>query len=194
MNYKYLLFPAMIIGFIAACSSSKKTTKTSEPITMAEPAIDLDTIKVLAEEPPKKKIYQATHTKSNDIIHTKLWVSFDWQKSQLTGKAELQIKPYFYATNMLYLNARGMEIKSVKLAEKQVKDLPIKKGGKSVVTETIFTDKPVTYKYENDSIKINLGKEYTSKEIFSTILRLYFPSILLNQTRFFNLSEVCNFP
>ena len=56
MNYKYLLFPAMIIGFIAACSSSKKTTKTSEPITMAEPAIDLDTIKVLAEEPPKKKI------------------------------------------------------------------------------------------------------------------------------------------
>ena len=165
MNYKYLLFPAMIIGFIAACSSSKKT-KTSEPITMAEPAIDLDTIKVLAEEPPKKKIYQATHTKSNDIIHTKLWVSFDWQKSQLTGKAELQIKPYFYATNMLYLNARGMEIKSVKLAEKQVKDLPIKKGGKSVVTETIFTDKPVTYKYENDSIKINLGKEYTSKETY----------------------------
>ena len=156
----------MIIGFIAACSSSKKTTKTSEPITMAEPAIDLDTIKVLAEEPPKKKIYQATHTKSNDIIHTKLWVSFDWQKSQLTGKAELQIKPYFYATNMLYLNARGMEIKSVKLAEKQVKDLPIKKGGKSVVTETIFTDKPVTYKYENDSIKINLGKEYTSKETY----------------------------
>jgi aminopeptidase N len=166
MNYKHLFFTAAVFGSIAACSSSKKTAKTNEPITMAEPAIDLDTIKVLAEEPPKKKIYQATHTKSSDIIHTKLWVSFDWQKSQLIGKAELQVKPYFYATNMLYLNARGMDIKSVKLAEKQVKELPIKKGGKSVVTEDIFTEKPVTYKYENDSIKINLGKEYTAKDVY----------------------------
>ena len=89
MNYKHLIFTATVIGSIAACSTSKKTTKASEPITMAEPAIDLDTIKILAEEPPKKNIYQATHTKSNDIIHTKLWVSFDWQKSQLIGKAEL---------------------------------------------------------------------------------------------------------
>lgn len=166
MNYKHLFFTAAVFGSIAACSSSKKTAKTNEPITMAEPAIDLDTIKVIAEEPPKKKIYQATHTKSSDIIHTKLWVSFDWEKSQLIGKAELQVKPYFYATNMLYLNARGMDIKSVKLAEKQVKELPIKKGGKSVVTEDIFTEKPVTYKYENDSIKINLGKEYTAKDIY----------------------------
>lgn len=102
----------------------------------------------------------------SDIIHTKLWVSFDWQKSQLIGKAELQVKPYFYPTQMLYLNARGMEIKSVKLAEKEVKELPIKKGGKSVVVEDVFIDKPVTYKYENDSIKINLGKEYTSKETY----------------------------
>lgn len=166
MNYKHLIFTAAIFGFIAACSSSKKTAKTNEPITMAEPAIDLDTIKVIAEEPPKKKIYQATPTKSSDIIHTKLWVSFDWQKSQLIGKAELQVKPYFYPTNMLYLNARGMDIKSVKLTEKQVKELPIKKGGKSVVTEDVFTEKPVTYKYENDSIKINLGKEYTAKEVY----------------------------
>lgn len=166
MNYKHLIFTAAIFGFIAACSSSKKTAKTNDPITMAEPAIDLDTIKVIAEEPPKKKIYQATPTKSSDIIHTKLWVSFDWQKSQLIGKAELQVKPYFYPTNMLYLNARGMDIKSVKLTEKQVKELPIKKGGKSVVTEDVFTEKPVTYKYENDSIKINLGKEYTAKEVY----------------------------
>ncbi len=164
MNYKHLVFTATIFGCIAACSTSKKTAKTNEPITMAEPAIDLDTIKIIAEEPPKKKIYQATPTKHSDIIHTKLWVSFDWQKSQLIGKAELQVKPYFYSTNMLYLNARGMDIIAIKLAEKQVKELPIKKGGKSVVKEDVYTEKPVTYKYENDSLKINLGKEYTSKE------------------------------
>lgn len=165
MNYKYLLISAAIFGLAAACASSKKTTSTTAT-AIAEPAIDLDTIKVIAEEPPKKKIYRATNTKSSDIIHTKLWVSFDWQKSQLAGKAEIQVRPYFYPTDMLYLNARGMDIKSVKLAEKQIKELPVKKGGKSVVTEDVFIEKPVTYKYENDSLKINLGKEYTAKESY----------------------------
>lgn len=164
MNFKHLLFATVIFGFIAACSSSKKTASSS--VTIVEPSIDLDTIRVLAEETPKKKIYQATETKSSDIVHTKLWVSFDWQKSHLIGKAELHVKPYFYSTNMLYLNARGMDIKSVKLAEKVTKELPIKKSSKSVITEDVFTEKPVTYKYENDSIKINLGKEYTSKESY----------------------------
>ncbi|MDF2453859.1 MAG: aminopeptidase 1-like, partial [Bacteroidota bacterium] len=167
MNYKHILITASVFASIAACSSSKKTTTSATSAsTVAEPAIDLDTIRVLAEEPPKKNIYRATNTKSSDIIHTKLWVSFDWQKSQLIGKAELQVKPYFYPTNMLYLNARGMDIKSVKLSEKLVKELPVKKGGKAVVTEDVNIDKPVTYKYENDSIKINLGKEYTAQETY----------------------------
>jgi aminopeptidase N len=167
MNYKHLILTASIFGSIAACSSSKKTvTSSANSTSVAEPAIDLDTIRVLAEEPPKKKIYQATPTKSSDILHTKLWVSFDWQKSQLIGKAELQVKPYFYPTNMLYLNARGMEIKSLKLSEKQTKGLPAKKGSKAVANEETSIDKPVTYKYENDSIKINLGKEYTAQETY----------------------------
>jgi len=167
MNYKHLLFATTLFGFTVACSTSKKTTKAADsPITMGEPAINLDTIRVLADEAPKKKIYQATETKSSDIIHTKLWVSFDWQKSQLIGKAELQVKPYFYTTNMLYLNARGMEIKSVKLAEKEVKEFFIHKGGKPGVAKDVFIEKSITYKYENDSLKINLGKEYTSKETY----------------------------
>ncbi len=167
MNFKHLLFTVAFFASIAACSSSKKTsTNSNTSKTVAEPAIDLDTIRILAEEPPKKKIYQATNTKSSDIIHTKLWVSFDWPKSQMIGKAELKVKPYFYPTNMLYLNARGMDIKSVKLAEIQTKELPIKKGGKSVVTEDVLTEKPVTFKYENDSLKINLGKVFTAKETY----------------------------
>ena len=165
MNLKPVLFSFVAFSFILACTHTKKTKKADSTV-IEEPSINLDTIKIVADEPHKKEIYQATNTKLSDIIHTKLWVSFDWQKSQLIGKAELQIKPYFYSTHMLYLNARGMEIKSVKLAEKQIKELPIKKGVKSVVTEDVFTEKPVTYKYENDSIKINLGKDYTSKETY----------------------------
>ncbi|MDF2449902.1 MAG: aminopeptidase 1-like [Bacteroidota bacterium] len=164
MNYKYLLVTVSIFGSIA-CSSSKKISSTPITTAIAEPAIDLDTIRVFAEEPPKKKVYRATPTKSSDIIHTKLWVSFDWQKSQLVGKAEILAKPYFYPSNMLYLNARGMEIKSVKLSEKPVKTVQAKKGGKAPETQG-NTEKPVTYEYENDSIKINLGKEYTAQESY----------------------------
>ena len=172
MNYKHLIFTAAIFGSIAACSSSKKTTKAIESVTVAEPAIDLDTIKVLAEEPPKKKIYQATPTKSSDIIHTKLWVSFDWQKSQLIGKAELQVKPYFYPTDMLYLNARGMDIKSVSVAKVNVTQATGMDKGKKVPVyiENLVPQSNASYKYENDSLKINLGSVYTKEDKYTVTI------------------------
>lgn len=171
MNYKHLIFTATVIGSIAACSTSKKTTKASEPITMAEPAIDLDTIKILAEEPPKKNIYQATHTKSNDIIHTKLWVSFDWQKSQLMGKAELLVKPYFYPTNMLYLNARGMDIKSVSVSRMVFNQgTIIEKGKKKSVQTESYVPQTSSYKYDHDSIKIDLGSVYTKDDKYTVTI------------------------
>ena len=165
MKSKSFVIPTLIFCFALACTNTKKISK-NHSTSSDEPSINLDTVKILANAKKEKEVYQATPTKLSDIIHTKLWVSFDWQKSQLTGKAELQIKPYFYSTRMLYLNARGMDIKSVKLAEKQSKELPIKKGSKSVVVEDVFIEKAITYKYDNDSIKIDLGKEYTSKETY----------------------------
>ena len=172
MNYKHLIFTATVFGSIAACSASKKTTKTAEPVTIAEPAIDLDTIKVIAEEPPKKKIYQATTTKSSDIIHTKLWVSFDWQKSQLIGKAELKVKPYFYATNMLYLNARGMDIKSVSVSKISVTQATGMNKGKKipVYIENLVLQSNSSYKYENDSLKIDLGSVYTKDDTYNVTI------------------------
>lgn len=165
MNFKHILLTASIIGFAVACSTSKKTQST-KAIFVEEPSITLDTIKVTAEEPPKKKIYKATNTKLNDIIHTKLWVSFDWQKSQLNGKAEIEVKPYFYASNMLYLNARGMDIKSVQLFDKSNIINKSSNKGKAYERDLNLSEKPNTYIYENDSLKINLGRFYTSKEVY----------------------------
>ncbi len=165
MKSKSFVIPTLIFCFALACTTTKKTSKNNSTAS-DEPSINLDTVNILANTKKEREVYQATPTKLSDIVHTKLWVSFDWQKSQLIGKAELQIKPYFYSTRMLYLNARGMEVKSVKLTEKQLKELSIKKGAKSAVVEEIITEKSITYKYENDSIKIDLGKEYTSKETY----------------------------
>lgn len=153
------------ILFVFACSTTKKA-KSTTPVVVEEPAINLDTINVFAEEPVTKKIYRATETKLSDIIHTKLWVSFDWQKSQLIGKAELTVKPYFYPTNMLYLNARGMDIKSVKLHELSPIASKPKTQQKDFENNAALVERPNTYVYENDSLKINLGREYTAKETY----------------------------
>ncbi len=145
---------------VAACTSTKKTQST-----VSEPSINLDTIRVVANEAPKKEIYRASNTLTNDILHTKLEVNFDWQNAQMNGKALLHIKPYFYPTSMLYLNARSMEIKSISLAEEKVTTkTETVKGKKTETKESTYSNKPLTYVYENDSLKINLGREYTAKE------------------------------
>lgn len=166
MKLKQLIFSSVILAFAVACSTSKKGHQTNS--TTNEPAVMLDTINVLAEEPVKKKIYQATETKLNDIIHTKLWVSFDWQKSQMTGKAELLVKPYFYSTGMLYLNARGMELKSVKGTALVYKAVIVKPGQK-VSEEDSYTKVPLNlkYVYTNDSIRIDLGQVFSKDQKYT---------------------------
>jgi aminopeptidase N len=122
-----------------ACSLLKKPVDTSAPV-----AINLDTLKT-EEKAPVFPVYQASATRSNDIIHTKLEVNFDWSKQYMYGKATLTIKPYFYATSVLELDARGMEIKQVAL---------ITKAGK----------KELQYDYANNILHINLDRVYTRTE------------------------------
>ena len=42
-------------------------------------------------------------------------VSFNWEKQQLMGKVELTLKPYFYSTDKLELDAKGFELRAVSL-------------------------------------------------------------------------------
>lgn len=163
MKVNHLL--VAVAALAVACSTTKKPQKTENPVTANEPAIMLDTISVLANETPKKKVYRATETHLTDIIHTKLWVSFDWEKSQMSGKAEILAKPYFYPTNMLYLNARGMDIKSVTGTALVYKPVIVKKGQK-VSEEDSYTKVPLSlkYVYSNDSIRIDLGRVMTNDQ------------------------------
>jgi len=96
--------------------------------------------------------YRASATRVNDIINTKLDVRFDWQKQYLYGKATIVVKPYFYPTAVLQLNAREMEIKEVSLVD------------------TLSVKKPLTYTYENDIITIQLNKEYKKNEVYTVFV------------------------
>jgi aminopeptidase N len=162
-----------MIGFLTvlmlACSSNKKNqTSTAKTKTIDEPAINLDTIRVVANPTPKKKVYRESNPLITDISHTSLEVNFDWQNSRLNGKAHIYGKPYFYPTNVVYLNARGFDIKGVSVSiESVTTSTRMVKGKKTEITEsTLPPPRTAVYFYQNDSLKINLGREVKPTESF----------------------------
>ena len=50
----------------------------------------------------------------NNLVHTKLDVRFDFNKAYMYGKEWLTLKPHFYPTDSVSLDAKGMEIKEVR--------------------------------------------------------------------------------
>jgi aminopeptidase N len=62
-----------------------------------------------------KKVYRASSTRINDLVHTKLDVRFDYDKAYMYGKAWITLKPHFYNTDSLLLDAKGMDINEVSL-------------------------------------------------------------------------------
>lgn len=90
---------------------------------------------------PLMKIYRASATKVNDLVHTKLDVRFDYAKRYLYGKAWITLKPHFYPTDSLTLDAKGMDIKQVALV----------KGNKQ---------SSLKYQYDGMQLHIQLDKTY----------------------------------
>lgn len=95
--------------------------------------------------------YRAANTIVNALVHTKLDVRFDYQKRQLLGKAWITLKPYFYDTDSLKLDAKGMDIKQVALIKND-------------------KEKPLKYNYDNRALKINLDKSYTNTELYEIFI------------------------
>ncbi len=97
------------------------------------------------------QIYRATPTKINDLVNTKLDVRFDYAKHYLYGKEWLTLKPHFYPTDSLTLDAKGMDISNISIV----------KNGKNV---------PLKFSYDSLQLKINLDKKYTSAENYTLYL------------------------
>ncbi|WP_313267356.1 M1 family metallopeptidase [Epilithonimonas vandammei] len=96
--------------------------------------------------------YRATHTKTTELKHTKLKVNFDYQKEQMNGEEWLTASPFFYTTNELVLDAKGMLIHEVALD---------KNGSKS----------PLKFDYKNDELKITLDKTYQRNQDYTVYIK-----------------------
>lgn len=94
------------------------------------------------------KVYRAVPEKINNLVHTKLNASFDYSKSRLNGNVWITLKPHFYATDSLQLDAKGMDIKQVAVV----------KAGKNI---------PLKYQYDGWVLRINLDKSYTRNESYT---------------------------
>lgn len=95
--------------------------------------------------------YRSSYTKSFKLIHTKLNLIPDWQSRELHGSASIVLQAYFYPTDSLVLNARGMIIHSVE-AERENESIPL------------------NYFYKDDKIRIGLGKTYTRNDTITILI------------------------
>ncbi|GAO44760.1 M1 family metallopeptidase [Flavihumibacter petaseus] len=100
---------------------------------------------IAQDEPVKPSPYRETPTRINNLVHTRLDVSFDYDKAWLNGKAWITLQPHFYPTDSLTLDAKGMDIKSVGLVN----------GSKT---------QPLTFKYDGSFLRIQLNKTYNRGE------------------------------
>jgi len=150
--YKHFAICLAALFLISENSFAQRKKKKEKEPEVETITINADTL-VVTPKPnaPEPKVYQCTNPRTNDILHTKLEVKFDWQNSWMYGKASIDIKPYFYPTKKLYLNARGMDIYKVQVV-----------GPKGNID--------LKYVYENDSLEIDLDKEYTRNDKYTVFI------------------------
>jgi len=161
-----ILSSALVFSLLlGSCKTTKKTSSASDTTT-----IDLDTISVTAGDLSKRDLYRESNQRDNDIIHTKLEVNFDWKLCRMNGKATLLVKPYFYPARVLYLNARGMDIKKVEVLDANKNTFTFDAMEQTMADGTAESRSTLPYTYKNDSLKINLGSGFKSTENYYVII------------------------
>lgn len=141
MNYRIIVLLAVVL-FGLGCNSSKKSSLSYNEVV-------LDQIDVHGKKSP----YRPSATRKHDLIHTTLDVKFNWEKQYLYGEAWLDLKPYFYATNLLELDAKGMDIHEVALVRKDGSKLPL------------------VYTYDKKKLNIVLDKTYTRNDTYRVYVK-----------------------
>lgn len=137
---KNFVYGLVLASILFSCGVSKNTAKddnkasneTSQTITADE--VDTD-------EVATRPVYRASETRFFDLVHTKLDVKFDLEKSYLYGTAWVTLKPHFYTQDSLVLDAKSMDIASVEVNDKSLK-----------------------FNYKDDYLTIYLGKSYTKND------------------------------
>ncbi len=105
--------------------------------------------------------YKGSVTKINDLVHTKLDLEPDFEKKELKGTATITLRPHFYPTDSLTLNAKYMRIVGVFPLAK-----PVIINGKEQ-----FVEQPgLKYTYDSLFLRIKLDRTYKKEETYTIII------------------------
>lgn len=128
----------VLASFLVAC----RTVKLSDIDNSRDEPEILEVLDVFSRpiNTDPTPYHESAHRKW-DLLHTQLHVSFDWPKQAVIGKAELSLKPIFYAQDSIQLDARGFDIHSIRLA-----------GGNS--------NSELSYVYDSTDLFIALPRKY----------------------------------
>lgn len=166
-----LFLPALLAAFVLYTACTPKSgsqmastpTPAQEPVawdTMGKPLMgeeeaeepieyaSMNEVEVMPEKPQEPDTllpYNPSHTFEHDLLHTKIEISFDWAQKRANGTATLTMRPWFYPTDKVMLDAKNFDIKSVTFDGKP---------------------DPLKYDYNNEQLTINLGKMYTRNDEF----------------------------
>ena len=125
MRFFYLSILSLFLFY--GCSSSRRSARNVQLSELTVSALDNE--------------YRATATQYWDITHTRVALAFDMKSKTATGRAWLDLHPYFYESSQIVLDAKSMHIDSVTL-NGQLK----------------------AFTYRNDSLIISLPRNYKSEE------------------------------
>jgi len=138
INLRTSISVGVLLCFLGALEGCK-----SNALLSADESDAVDTLLVeqeinwgLADELP----YQASATRTMDLLHMDLDLRFDWKSQQVIGKAKLRLTPYFYPQKIVVLDAQDFEFGRVAWMHKGQ-------------LETL------SYRYDNQEIQIYLPEE-----------------------------------
>ncbi len=144
ISYSMLL---CITFLVYACGSTKNLNLGELNVQEEEiPTQEIVLDDIIIE--PDTRSYRATEARIHDLKHMNLAVSFDWKKRSVLGSTELTLSPYFYPSNELVLDAKGMEIANVGMIN----------GNNTEALE---------YTYDKTYLRIKLEKTYTRNESYT---------------------------
>jgi len=138
INLRSSILALVLMGFLWGLEGCKSSA------TVAAIAVgEVDTLDVeedfwgMENELP----YQAAATRSMDLLHMDLDLSFDWKSQQVTGMAQLLLTPYFYPQKTVVLDAQDFELEWVGIStENHILEL-------------------LSYNYDGQELEVYLPKE-----------------------------------
>ena len=99
---KYIKCLSLFAGLLILIQENGMAQTNSEAANVSEELMETELL-----------TYRGSVSRTWDLLHTDLAVSFDWEKRYLYGIATLDLKPLFYEQERLVLDAKGMDIKSL---------------------------------------------------------------------------------